>query len=90
MPDNDVAHISGNAAAELKRGISNPLLFIGKTSTAGKALCFGELIATRLIVTEVSIEKKAEEPQKQEARVVCEVTVAEGGSVLVLVTLDKC
>jgi acyl-coenzyme A thioesterase 13 len=77
MP-NDIAHISGNAAPEVKQTVAKPHLFFGMTSTSGKAKGFGDSIAARLVVTEVSIEKKAEEPQKREGRVVCELPVDEG------------
>ncbi|KAJ7239983.1 HotDog domain-containing protein [Mycena haematopus] len=38
---------------------------------------FGDSIARGLVVTSASVENKAEEPLKQEGRVVCEVTVTE-------------
>ena len=42
---------------------------------------FGAAIGERIVITEVSTVPKAEESSRSEARVVCEVTVAEGSSV---------
>lgn len=44
---------------------------------------FGAAIGERIVITEASIVPKAEESSRSEARVVCEVTVAEGLSVRV-------
>jgi hypothetical protein len=41
---------------------------------------FGNDIIRHLIVTHASVKKKAEEPLKQEGRVVCELIVTEGMS----------
>ncbi|KAJ7266432.1 HotDog domain-containing protein [Mycena haematopus] len=38
---------------------------------------FGDPIIARLVVTHASVENKAEEPLKQEGRLVCELTVTE-------------
>ena len=42
---------------------------------------FGAAIGERIVITEASTVPKAEESSRSEARVVCEVTVAEGSSV---------
>ncbi|KAF7326867.1 4HBT domain-containing protein [Mycena venus] len=39
---------------------------------------FGDSIIRALVVTHASVDRKAEEPLKQEGRVVCELTVTEG------------
>jgi acyl-coenzyme A thioesterase 13 len=78
MSNDDIAHVFGSPAPDVKKIVVNPLLFPGITPTSGKAKGFGCSIAARLVITEVSIEKKAEEPQKQEGRVVCELPVEAG------------
>lgn len=71
-------HILGNASDEVKRklGAADYAPIFG--GNAGRNPIFGHSIAKRMTVTEISIERKAEEPQKSESRVVCEVTVEDG------------
>ncbi|KAL0950343.1 hypothetical protein HGRIS_010311 [Hohenbuehelia grisea] len=72
----DVSRVSGNASADVKAFVSN-LGFFTKSPDAPQSTRFSQAIAQRMDVTEVSILKKVEEPQKQEARVVCECIVEE-------------
>ncbi|KAG6917659.1 hypothetical protein DXG01_001634 [Tephrocybe rancida] len=73
----DISHVSGNAPDEVKAVISNTSIFYAHNLKGVTGPIFGEAITKRLAVTEVSVEKKAEEPQKTEGRVVCELTVEE-------------
>ncbi|TFK28978.1 hypothetical protein FA15DRAFT_664624 [Coprinopsis marcescibilis] len=73
----DISHIEGNASDEIKRMLSSTFdLFINPQGKK-KGPIFGEDIQRRLVVTEISIVKKAEEPKKLEGRVVLECIVAE-------------
>ena len=74
----DISHISGNASDEAKRIFSllTNFLTIGSPGTSGPT--FGDSIVRKLVVTEISIEKKAEEPKKLECRFVFETTVEDG------------
>lgn len=68
----DISKISGNASPEIKRVVGNPV-FLRRPPSPVPA--FGEIISQRIQITEISIDKKQEEPRKIEARVVCELTV---------------
>ncbi|KAF4575379.1 hypothetical protein EYR36_006738 [Pleurotus pulmonarius] len=67
----EVSNIAGNASPELKAFVANPL-WISNSETS-----FAIKIAKNIVVTEVSILPKNEEPLKKEARVVCEITVTQ-------------
>ncbi|KAF9011743.1 hypothetical protein BDQ17DRAFT_1272058 [Cyathus striatus] len=74
----DIAHIAGNASPDVKRFLSNPGQFYQNIrSTEVKGPIFGQAIQERLRVTEVSVNRKEEEPNKLEGKVVLEITVAE-------------
>jgi len=76
----DVSHISGNVSDEVKRFLGNTVdFFIGRRP--GPLPIFGESIIKRMVVNEISVKEKAEEPQKLEGRFVCEITVEEGLSI---------
>ena len=65
--------IAGNAPAEVKQSLADNLsLFMLR----GKG--FADEIGGRLAITEVDIHAKNEEPQKMEAKVVCEIDVEQG------------
>ncbi|KAF8871375.1 HotDog domain-containing protein [Gymnopilus junonius] len=69
----DISRIAGNASDDIKR-------FLGIILTSPRkerSPAFAESIQRRLKVTEVSINKKAEEERKTEARVVLELEVSE-------------
>lgn len=75
----DVVHISGSATTATKRAISNPGKFFGNYHRdIIKKPIFGEDIFRRMKVVEVSVDPKAEEQKKMEAKVVVEIDVAEG------------
>ena len=74
----DISHISGNASDDIKRILGNPGRFYGHSQTENTPPMFGDSILTRMAVTEISINNKAEEPRKVEGRVVLELDVAEG------------
>lgn len=68
----DVSHITGNVSDEVKQAYGNPAdVFLRR----GSKPSFGESILKRMVVTEISVEKKVEEPQKLEGRFVCELTI---------------
>jgi len=78
MPEDiDVSRIAGNTPDHVKALIGNTSFFLAyaRTLDGVKGPIFGESITKRVVVTEVSVEKKAEEPMKLEGRVVCELTV---------------
>jgi len=71
----DISHIAGNASDDVKRLIGDPGSFFANRT--GEGPIFGEAIQRRLRCTEISINKKAEEERKLEARYVVETEVAE-------------
>ncbi|KAH6912466.1 HotDog domain-containing protein [Coprinopsis sp. MPI-PUGE-AT-0042] len=71
----DISHIIGNAPDNVKRVVaSSPKIF---KQIPSQGPIFGEEIHKRMVVTEVSIIPKIEEPKKNEGRVVIEMEVAE-------------
>jgi len=74
----DLSHISGNATDDIKRILGNPGRFYRQLQPENTPPMFGDSILTRMVVTEISINNKAEEPKKVEGRVVLELDVAEG------------
>lgn len=86
LDDESIARIKGNASADVKRFLGRPANFIENlTSAPFKSPLFGASITTRMVVTEISVEQKAEEPLKDEGRVICELVVEEG----VLIGMDR-
>ena len=81
----DTSQIKGNASDDIKRTIGNPsgffqtILVTDPTSHPSSRI-FGGSILKRMKTVEVSLNRKAEEEKKMEARVVVEllVDVAEG------------
>ncbi|KAJ7599525.1 HotDog domain-containing protein [Mycena floridula] len=76
--DIDVSHIQGNAPDYAKKVVGDPLgLFHYWNRQAGREgrRFFGDKISDRLVATEVSVLNKAEEPLKEEARVVFTLVV---------------
>lgn len=72
----DVSTIAGNASDDIKTFLGDASnLFGNRTDFPGPI--FGEAIQKRLRVTEVSVNKKAEEPKKLEGRVVLETVIEE-------------
>lgn len=75
----DISKIAGNGSDELKQLLGDIGEFFHTRRAAGMSTSgFGEAIQRRLRVTEISINKKAEEERKTEARVVMEIEVHEG------------
>lgn len=74
----DISHISGNASDDIKRILGNPGRFYRHFQPSNTPPIFGDSIQTRMVVTEISINNKAEEPRKVEGRVVLELDVADG------------
>ncbi|KAF8076882.1 HotDog domain-containing protein [Lyophyllum atratum] len=72
----DITKISGNAPDSVKAFVGNTSLFYRRRDGGTKPI-FGDSIIRRLAVTEISVEKNKEEPERLEGRVVCEVTVEE-------------
>jgi acyl-coenzyme A thioesterase 13 len=77
----DISQIAGNASDDVKKLLTSrhPMLWTPQG--------FAHEIFNRLKVTEISIQPKAEEPEKMEARVVLETIVENGASSLILKTL---
>ncbi|KAF8076883.1 HotDog domain-containing protein [Lyophyllum atratum] len=75
--DFDVSKIAGNASDDVKSAVADTSFYYAYAHTLDGVTgpIFGESIMKRVVVTEVSVEKKAEESKKLEGRVVCELTV---------------
>ena len=71
----DISKIAGNASDNTKRFIGNQVNFVREDI---KSPIFGESIQKRMAVVEISLNKKAEEERKLEARVVVELDVTQG------------
>lgn len=74
-PEKGMEHIAGTASQELKERVARTYdtLIVRRSG-------FGETILKRMRIAEVSLNFKVDEPSKKEARVVCELDVAEGRS----------
>lgn len=73
----DISKIAGNCSEETKQLLGNIRTFLrfgGKEGTTQ----FGDAIQSRLRVTEMTVNKKVEEENKLEAKVVMEIEVQEG------------
>lgn len=68
-----ISRIKGNASDNVKRALANPAVYLHAYQPS-----FGAAITDRLICTEISLDKKLEEPAKLEAKVVVELEVKEG------------
>ncbi|EDR12638.1 uncharacterized protein LACBIDRAFT_292681 [Laccaria bicolor S238N-H82] len=76
-PKEDISHVSGNASDDIKHILGIPSRFFQHFQAENAPPMFGDSIQTRMVVTEISINNKAEEPKKVEGRVVLELDVAE-------------
>jgi acyl-coenzyme A thioesterase 13 len=74
----DISQITGNASDDIKRTLGNPGDFFQNRVEDVKSSIFGESVQKRLKVVEISLNRKAEEEKKLEARVVVELDVTEG------------
>ncbi|KAJ2923168.1 hypothetical protein H1R20_g13924, partial [Candolleomyces eurysporus] len=86
-PAVDISSIAGNASDNTKQVLSSVhRIFANRTDNDNAGPVFGEAIQKRLEVTEVSVNPKAEEPQRLEGKVVLETTVEEdmlnGGGII--------
>jgi acyl-coenzyme A thioesterase 13 len=70
--------IGGNASDELKEILDPVTLYNG--FRAGEPI-FGHSITARLQLLEVSVVPMAEEPTRQEGRIVCSIDVTDGTAV---------
>lgn len=68
----DEFNIHGNAAPEIKLMVAHIL----QALSGGTG--FGTAVSSRTSVTEVSIDRKTDEPQKLEGTVVCKIVTGEG------------
>ncbi|KAF5388333.1 hypothetical protein D9615_000806 [Tricholomella constricta] len=75
--DEVIEQISGNAPKHVKAAVANTSMFYAHHIEGVTGPIFGESITKRMVVTEVSVDKKLEEPSRLEGRVVCELTVDE-------------
>ena len=71
----DFSKIAGNASDNIKRFIGRHSNYVREDI---KSPIFGESIQKRMEVVEISLNKKAEEERKLEARVVIELDVTQG------------
>ncbi|KAF9035333.1 hypothetical protein BDZ89DRAFT_983268, partial [Hymenopellis radicata] len=72
----DASLVAGNAPDEVKTILANPMEVL-KMYKDGELTGFGRTVLSTLTVTEASLVKKAEEPMRDEARVVCKLIVDE-------------
>lgn len=81
MDDSLLSSIKGNASDDIKKHLAAVLnLFMGRGTG------FADSVGSKIQLTEVWIQQKTDEPERQEAKVVCEITVDEdmlngGGSI---------
>ncbi|KAF9463089.1 hypothetical protein BDZ94DRAFT_1260034 [Collybia nuda] len=75
--DEDITQIAGNASDDIKRLLGKPCAYFTNLPPGPHGLIFGQSIVERLVVTEISVHRKAEEPKKLEGRLVCELVVDE-------------
>lgn len=75
-PSDNISQIAGNASDDIKRIIGN--FFQNYKGNHVRPPVFGESIQERMKVVEISLNRKAEEEKKLEARVVVELDVTEG------------
>lgn len=76
--DEDISHIAGNASDNIKRLLARPSALFAHLPLDIQGPIFGQSIMERLVVTEISVQGKVEEPTKLEGKVVLELTVEEG------------
>lgn len=65
--------IKGNASDDVKKHLAAVLnIFMGRGSG------FADSVGSKIKLTEIWIQPKVDEPERQEAKVICEITVDEG------------
>ena len=65
--------IAGNASDEVKQTLADVLCTV-----MGRGRGFADAIGGRVRITDANIQEKVDEPEKLEAKVVCEIDVEEG------------
>lgn len=65
--------IAGNASDEVKQTLADVLC-----TFMGRGRGFADAIGGRVRITDANIQEKVDEPEKLEAKVVCEIDVEEG------------
>jgi len=73
-PSDDISQIAGNASDDIKRLVGHDFF---QKHKGVRSPVFGESIQERMKVVEISLNRKAEEEKKLEARVVVELDVTE-------------
>ncbi|KAF8165770.1 HotDog domain-containing protein [Crassisporium funariophilum] len=75
----DISQVAGNAPDNIKRMLGRPQTFFSSFVKAGhkRPNVFGRSIEERMVVKELSILNKEDEPEKLEGRAVLEVDVTE-------------
>jgi len=83
--DVDASKIAGNVSDDIKKivGDFGRVFYRRSFENDFTGRIFGGLILSRTRVTEASVLAKAEEPEKLECRVVCELDVEEGEQISV-------
>ena len=78
-PTFDASQVGGNAPEWIKKTLGDPQTFFKSFLRPGQKRLdvFGREIEERMVVVELSIIPKAEEPKKLEGRAVCEMDVTE-------------
>ncbi|KAJ8087158.1 hypothetical protein PM082_005986 [Marasmius tenuissimus] len=71
----DISRIAGDAADHVKAFLADPTTLEDVSGQSQTVRGFGYDIISRMEVTEVSVTKKADEPSKQEGRVVVKMKV---------------
>ena len=84
----DISQITGNASDNIKHAVGHIGGFFKNRRVKDLSTSiFGESILNRMKVVEVSLNRKAEEEEKMEARVVVEVDVTEGQHIVEFICL---
>jgi len=76
----DISQITGNASDDIKRTIGNPRGFFKSLRVKdprSSDLLFGGSVLKRMKIVEITLNRKAEEEKKMEAKVVVELDVTE-------------
>ncbi|KAK7470037.1 hypothetical protein VKT23_001473 [Stygiomarasmius scandens] len=76
------SHIAGNASPTIKELFTDPVTYFNVYAKGQLSHGFAETVVARITTTEVSILDDPEEKERKQARIVCRMTVEEGGSFL--------
>ncbi|KAK7029372.1 hypothetical protein VNI00_014626 [Paramarasmius palmivorus] len=78
----DISRISGNASDHVKAFLADPTTLEDVSGQSQLVRGFGYDIISRMVVTEVSLNKKQDEPLREEGRVVIKMKVEQGTKVV--------